>query len=114
MPAPSAPSGIEVLEFFVSIVAPEVSAAINILTSLEEHRREFVVNMKYPAPKTLPGFPDATRAKPKTPIVKGAGLLRSRWKNPAGEIFEWDYRHGRVEKYTPKGRHVGEFDPQYW
>lgn len=25
-------------------------------------------------------------------------------------IYEWDYQHGRVEKYNSKGRHLGEFD----
>ena len=39
------------------------------------------------------------------------GGLRHRWKDAAGTIFEWDYRHGRVEKYDRLGRHLGEFDP---
>ncbi|MBU9189664.1 hypothetical protein KTE17_33400 [Burkholderia gladioli] len=32
-----------------------------------------------PVPSSLPGFPDATRAKPKT-SVQGDGGLRKRWK----------------------------------
>ncbi|HBN8631708.1 TPA: hypothetical protein L3725_004593, partial [Pseudomonas aeruginosa] len=34
----------------------------------------------YPAPATLPAFPDALRAKPKTSI-QGGGGLRKRWKD---------------------------------
>jgi len=62
-------------------------------------------------PRALPGFPGAKPAKPKTPIGGGAGKRR-RWKNPDdGTIFEWDYQHGRVEKYDRRGKHLGEFDP---
>ncbi len=62
-----------------------------------------------PPPKGLPGFPDATPAKSKTP--NGPGKLRKRWKTADGEILEWDYQHGKVEKYDKRGRHKGEFDP---
>jgi hypothetical protein len=59
----------------------------------------------FPAPKTLPGFPKA-----------GKGLYnpksdRKRWKLPDGTILEWDYQHGRVEKYDKNGSHLGEYDP---
>jgi hypothetical protein len=37
-------------------------------------------------PKTLPGFPDAKRAKAKTPRPGG---LRKRWKDRDGTIYEW-------------------------
>ncbi|RMK18639.1 hypothetical protein IPC1257_01375 [Pseudomonas aeruginosa] len=37
----------------------------------------------YPAPATLPAFPDALRAKPKTSI-QGGGGLRKRWKDKKG------------------------------
>lgn len=60
----------------------------------------------YPAPKTLPGFPDAGKGKynPKSD--------RKRWVLPDGSILEWDYQHGRVEKYDKTGRnHQGEYDP---
>ncbi len=30
---------------------------------------------------------------------------------PDGTFYEWDYYHGRVEKYDQDGNHVGEFDP---
>jgi hypothetical protein len=60
-------------------------------------------------PATLPGFPRATKSKAKTPFA--GGKLRRRWKDPDGTIYEWDYRHGRVEKYDPRGNHQGEYDP---
>lgn len=59
-------------------------------------------------PKELPGFPNAKRADPKTPIP-GVNCLRSRWKDD-GTIYEWDYQHGTVEKYDKRGWHKGEFD----
>jgi hypothetical protein len=65
-----------------------------------------------PPPEILPGFPDATRVKPKTPISGKGNGLRRRWKNPNdGTIYEWDYRHGTVEKYDSSGKHQGEFRP---
>ncbi|HQT86446.1 MAG: hypothetical protein B7Z58_14390 [Acidiphilium sp. 37-64-53] len=62
-----------------------------------------------PAPNDLPAYPDAKKAKRKTP--KKGGGKRKRWKDKSGKIYEWDYQHGKVEKYDPKGRHLGEFDP---
>jgi hypothetical protein len=64
----------------------------------------------HPAPSGLTAFPDATKAKRKTP-VKGGGGLRKRWKNPKGIIFEWDSQHGMVEMYDKRGKHLGEYDP---
>ncbi|UCP12629.1 S-type pyocin domain-containing protein [Pseudomonas sp. MM213] len=64
----------------------------------------------HPAPKGLIAFPDATRAKRKTPL-KGGGGLRKRWKTSKGTIFEWDSQHGTVEMYDKRGRHLGEYDP---
>ena len=29
-----------------------------------------------------------------------------------GTILDWDYQHGRVEKYDDRGDHSGEFDPE--
>lgn len=63
-----------------------------------------------PPPKTLIAFPNAQLVKPKTPI-QGGGGLRKRWKDAEGNIYEWDSRHGTVEKYDRKGRHLGEFAP---
>lgn len=31
-------------------------------------------------------------------------------EDPDGTIYEWDSRHGTVEKYDKKGNHLGEFD----
>jgi hypothetical protein len=66
--------------------------------------------MYQPPPASLPAFPHATRATPKTSL--GGGKLRKRWKDPDGTIYEWDYQHGTVERYSPAGQHEGEFDPQ--
>lgn len=61
-----------------------------------------------PAPKELPGFPEAERDIPKTPYPGG---LRKRWELPDGKILEWDAQHGEVELYTKKGDHLGAYDP---
>jgi hypothetical protein len=52
-----------------------------------------------PAPKDLKGFPEAKRAKPKT--FFNAKMMRKRWKDDDGRIYEWDYRHGTVECMIP-------------
>jgi hypothetical protein len=41
----------------------------------------------------------------------GGGKKRARRIDSDGNIIEWDYQHGRVEKYDSKGKHLGEFDP---
>jgi Cytotoxic len=61
-----------------------------------------------PAPKDyvqngLPGIP-GTQYEP------GAG--RRTWTDEQGNIYEWDSQHGTVEKYSPNGTHLGEFDPK--
>lgn len=63
--------------------------------------------MHYVPPKELPGCFGAERVRPKTPF---AGGLRARWKAADGTIYEWDYLHGRVEKYDKRGNHQGEYD----
>src|SRR5438270_12155563 len=55
-------------------------------------------------PTTLPAFPDARPARPKTPFPGGR---RKRWKDPNRRIYEWDYQHGSVEAYDERGRHEG-------
>lgn len=55
-----------------------------------------------PPPKNLPGFP---KAKP----AKRLGR-RKRWTDDDGNIYEWDYQHGAVEKYSKNGKHLGEYD----
>lgn len=64
-----------------------------------------------PAPKVPPAFPELRPAKRKTP-VQGGGGLRKRWVDPDGNIYEWDYQHGRVEKYNKRGKHQGEYDAE--
>jgi Cytotoxic len=63
-----------------------------------------------PPPGVLPGFPGTRPGRAKTP-VRGGGQLRKRWVLPSGEILEWDYQHGEVEKYNKRGKHLGAFDP---
>ncbi|MGE8067823.1 colicin E3/pyocin S6 family cytotoxin [Pseudomonas sp. NPDC089569] len=60
-------------------------------------------------PDYLPAFPEIRRAPPKTPIAGGGGL-RPRWKDRKGTIYEWDFQHGAIEKYTKRGKHLGEFN----
>lgn len=63
-----------------------------------------------PAPRNPPkGFTRLRKAKEKT-RSRGGGL-RKRWKDSKGNIYEWDYQHGKVEKYNKRGKHLGEFDP---
>lgn len=54
-----------------------------------------------PPPRRLGAFPNARRVKP----IDG----RYRWRDDT-YIYEWDRQHGRVEKYTKRGHHIGEFD----
>lgn len=64
----------------------------------------------YPTPKgVLPAFPDLVRGRSKTP-VQGGGGLRPRWNDRKGNIYEWDRQHGALEKYNPRGKHLGEFN----
>ncbi|UFQ14042.1 colicin E3/pyocin S6 family cytotoxin [Streptomyces huasconensis] len=30
---------------------------------------------------------------------------------PKGNIYEWDFPHGTVEKCNKRGKHLGEYDP---
>lgn len=66
-----------------------------------------------PAPKKLnpKAFPGTRRVAEKT-SRQGGGSLRRRWKDGKGNIYEWDYQHGAVEKYNKRGRHLGEYDPR--
>lgn len=65
-----------------------------------------------PAPDSLPGVPDAKPAKPKTPKQGGNSGKRKRWKDSKGNIYEWDYQHGDVEKYDKRGKYKGSIDPK--
>ena len=49
-----------------------------------------------------------TEVKAKTRFPGGK---RRRWKDGEGRIYEWDYLHGTVEVWSPRGdRHLGDFD----
>ncbi|WP_217481648.1 colicin E3/pyocin S6 family cytotoxin [Burkholderia diffusa] len=76
-----------------------------------QRNRTLGLSKYIPAPKDLPGYPDAVSVKRKTP-VQGGGMLRKRWKLKGGCICEWDSQHGEVEMYTKRGKHMGAFDPQ--
>ncbi len=62
----------------------------------------------YPAPKSgeaIPGIPGLKVGK----TVGG----RRRFYDEKGNIYEWDYQHGALEKYDKTGKkHLGEYDPQ--
>jgi hypothetical protein len=64
----------------------------------------------HPPPKILTAFPEAVRTRAKN-TVQGGGAQRNRWVDSKGNIYEWDRRHGTVEIYNKRGRHLGEFDP---
>ncbi|SQD76783.1 two-partner secretion domain-containing protein [Moritella yayanosii] len=69
-----------------------------------------VVNDYIPPPTEIDGIAGLNKAKAKTP-VQGGGKLRKRWKDKKGNIYEWDYQHGMLEKYNKLGKHQGEFNP---
>lgn len=60
-------------------------------------------------PTHLPAFPEAKQVRGKTRI-QGGGKTRPRWKDHTGNIYEWDFRHGTVEKYSKRGVHLGEYN----
>jgi hypothetical protein len=60
-------------------------------------------------PTSLLAFPEAKQAHGKTRI-QGGGKTRPRWKDHAGNIYEWDFRHGTIEKYNKRGVHLGEYN----
>jgi hypothetical protein len=54
---------------------------------------------------------DLRQVRGKTP-VQGGGKLRPRWLDRKGQIYEFDSRHGAIEKYDRSGRkHLGEYSP---
>ncbi|WP_271893218.1 colicin E3/pyocin S6 family cytotoxin [Candidatus Phyllobacterium onerii] len=61
----------------------------------------------YPKPKSageITGIPGLKKAKRRG--------RRERWTDESGNIFEWDYENGALEKYNNKGKHLGEYDPK--
>lgn len=71
----------------------------------------YLERMSYiPPPPSLPGFPNAKRVRGKTPVPGVPGKKRARWEDD-DYIYEWDYQHGTVEKWSKNGKkHLGEFD----
>lgn len=59
-------------------------------------------------PDVLEGFPGTEVVAPKTWFA--GGKMRKRWRDEEGKIYEWDYQHGAVERYSSRGIHEGEFD----
>ncbi|MBK8846767.1 MAG: hypothetical protein IPO27_09595 [Bacteroidetes bacterium] len=58
-----------------------------------------------PPPKDgFPGFPDIEKMKP-----KGG---RPRWRLPDDDIIEWDGQHRELERYNPRGKHKGVWNPE--
>jgi hypothetical protein len=55
-------------------------------------------------------YPDLKRVKGKQP-VQGGGGMRKRWVDNEGNIWEDDRKSQTLEKYNPKGKHLGEYDP---
>jgi hypothetical protein len=57
-------------------------------------------------PEDIKGIPNLKKARKKT-FVQGGGKKRARYKDKKGNIYEWDYRHGALEKYNKRGKHLG-------
>jgi len=89
-------------------IGPRAYNALRKLIKSEKGSVNFGKNYKK-APDKLKAFPGAESAKGKSQ-VRGGGGQRARWQDKRN-IYEWDYRHGRVEKYDKRGRHLGEYDP---
>ncbi|WP_063713310.1 colicin E3/pyocin S6 family cytotoxin [Nocardia tenerifensis] len=51
------------------------------------------------------------RGYPKARPVKKVGpRYRQRREDSDGNLYEWDYQHGAMEKYSKNGKHLGEYD----
>lgn len=61
-------------------------------------------------PSVLEAFPNTERVRGKT--TRAGGSKRARWEDADGNIYEWDYQHGKLEKYDRRGKHQGEYDPK--
>ena len=92
-----------------SPIKPELTIGGGIQGRETGFRENIIGYIREPETSELKGFPGLTEAKRKTPI-QGGGGLRKRWKDKKGNIYEWDYRHGELEKYDKQGRHLGQFN----
>lgn len=86
-------------------------AALDLLDNLSDFLKGGTTWKIVPPPRELKAFPGTEPATRKTP-VQGGGGLRKRWVDRDGGIYEWDYQHGRVERYNKRGKHIGEFDAE--
>jgi hypothetical protein len=94
----------------VATGAAAIGIAIDVQPLLEASPTTFDANTggtnwhyKPPQTRDLPGIPNARLVK----RMNG----RRRWTDDKGSIYEWDYQHGTVEKYSKNGKHLGEYDP---
>ncbi|WP_431495694.1 colicin E3/pyocin S6 family cytotoxin [Pseudomonas brassicacearum] len=93
----------EYKDFILVFPADSGVSPLYIVLSISDHKY-------HPTPKgVIPAFPDLVRGRSKTP-VQGGGGLRPRWHDRKGNIYEWDRQHGALEKYNPRGNHLGEFN----
>ena len=66
--------------------------------------------LRFVLPRRLGAFPRATPVKAKT-VVQNGGIRQRRWIDRGDKkVFEWDYENGRVEVYSMRGKHLGEYD----
>ncbi|MEV4696120.1 colicin E3/pyocin S6 family cytotoxin [Pseudomonas brassicacearum] len=90
-------------DFILVFPADSGVSPLYIVLSISDHKY-------HPTPKgVIPAFPDLVRGRSKTP-VQGGGGLRPRWHDRKGNIYEWDRQHSALEKYNPRGNHLGEFN----
>lgn len=98
------PWTLEIEEFIGASFLRLISVAGILITIPGDTPIDHQVNY-IPPPRDLPGFPSATKVRPKTG--------RARWTLPNGDIAEWDSQHGDVEVYDKTGKnHKGSFDPK--
>ncbi|MGQ3322540.1 colicin E3/pyocin S6 family cytotoxin [Pseudomonas brassicacearum subsp. neoaurantiaca] len=90
-------------DFILVFPADSGVSPLYIVLSISDHKY-------HPTPKgVIPAFPDLVRGRSKTP-VQGGGGIRPHWHDRKGNIYEWDRQHGALEKYNPRGNHLGEFN----
>ena len=92
-------------------LSPTPDSNTTIMPQNDNSSKSNTLRSYIPAPDELPGIPDAFKQKRKTPVL-GGSLLRKRWKDKDGNIYEWDYLHGELEKYDKHGKHLGSVDPK--
>ncbi|PKM46850.1 MAG: hypothetical protein CVV05_00090 [Gammaproteobacteria bacterium HGW-Gammaproteobacteria-1] len=90
---------------------PKLAAKVkDFIVRFEKGKLDDLVQKYVAAPRSPPTWIKGGReVRAKTP-VQGGGPLRKRWLDDEGNIYEWDTRHGTVEKYTRTRKHLGEFD----